>query len=75
MTPCWEAGRERVRPRRRAAGFYRVRDEIDDATVPAAGVLRSEKDRLIQPGVPLAEAEKLVKDFGQGICRRRSPAM
>jgi hypothetical protein len=43
--------------------FYRVRNDIEDA-------LRrwqehgQPKDRLIQPGVPLAEAEKLVSDFG-----------
>jgi tetratricopeptide (TPR) repeat protein len=44
--------------------FYRVRSDVEDA-------LRrwqehgQPKDRLIQPGVPLAEAEKLVADFGR----------
>ena len=44
--------------------FYRVRAEVEDA-------LRrwqehgEPKDRLIQRGVPLAEAEKLVADFGR----------
>jgi tetratricopeptide (TPR) repeat protein len=44
--------------------FYRVRSEVEDAQrrwhdygKPA--------DRLIQPGVPLAEAEKLAADFGR----------
>ncbi len=42
--------------------FYRIRAEVEDA------LLRwrengGTKDRLIQPGVPLAEAEKLVADF------------
>jgi len=43
--------------------FYRVRAEVEDARRrwQATG---EPKDRLIQPGVPLAEAEKLVTDFG-----------
>jgi eukaryotic-like serine/threonine-protein kinase len=44
--------------------FYRIRAEVEDAQ------RRWQKrgkpvDRLIQPGVPLAEAEKLVADFGR----------
>jgi tetratricopeptide (TPR) repeat protein len=49
---------------RASSDFYRVRAEVEDA-------LRrwrehgQPKDRLIQRGVPLAEAEKLVADFGR----------
>jgi tetratricopeptide (TPR) repeat protein len=56
----WPRASEAARASRE---FYRVRAEVEDA-------LRRwrehghPKDRLIQPGVPLAEAEKLVKDFG-----------
>jgi tetratricopeptide (TPR) repeat protein len=43
--------------------FYRVRTEVEDALRRWREHGRP-KDRLIQPGVPLAEAEKLVRDFG-----------
>src|SRR5262249_43951019 len=43
--------------------FYRVRSEVEDALRRWREHGRP-KDRLIQPGVPLAEAEKLVEDFG-----------
>jgi Novel STAND NTPase 1 len=43
--------------------FYRVRAEVEDALRRWQEHGRP-KDRLIQPGVPLAEAEKLVEDFG-----------
>ena len=43
--------------------FYRVRAEVEDALRRWQEHGRP-KDRLIQPGVPLAEAEKLVADFG-----------
>ena len=43
--------------------FYRVRAEVEDALRLWQEHGRP-KDRLIQPGVPLAEAEKLVEDFG-----------
>ena len=43
--------------------FYRVRAEVEDALRRWQEHDRP-KDRLIQPGVPLAEAEKLVADFG-----------
>ena len=43
--------------------FYRVRAEVEDALRRWQEHGRP-KDRLIQPGVPLAEAEKLVTDFG-----------
>jgi eukaryotic-like serine/threonine-protein kinase len=44
--------------------FYRTRAEVEDAQRrwQERGKLA---DRLIQPGVPLAEAEKLVADFGR----------
>jgi tetratricopeptide (TPR) repeat protein len=42
--------------------FYRVRAEVEDA-LRRWQEHRRPRDRLIQPGVPLAEAEKLVKDF------------
>jgi hypothetical protein len=44
--------------------FYRVRAEVEDALRRWQEHGRS-RDRLIQPGVPLAEAEKLVHDFGR----------
>jgi tetratricopeptide (TPR) repeat protein len=44
--------------------FYRVRAEIEDALQRWQEHNRP-RDRLIQPGVPLAEAEKLVQDFGR----------
>ena len=55
-------------PRAKAAAqasreFYRVRAEVKDALQRWQEHGRP-KDRLIPPGVPLAEAEKLVKDFG-----------
>jgi WD40 repeat protein len=43
--------------------FYRVRAEVEDALQRWQEHGRP-KDRLIQSGVPLAEAEKLVADFG-----------
>jgi tetratricopeptide (TPR) repeat protein len=43
--------------------FYRVRAEVEDAQRRWEQYGRP-KDRLIQAGVPLAEAEKLVADFG-----------
>jgi tetratricopeptide (TPR) repeat protein len=43
--------------------FYRVRAEVEDALRRWQEHGHS-KDRLIQPGVPLAEAKKLVHDFG-----------
>jgi WD40 repeat protein len=43
--------------------FYRVRGDVEDALRRWQEHARP-KDRLIQPGVPLAEAEKLVTDFG-----------
>ena len=43
--------------------FYRVRAEVEDALRRWQEHGRP-KDRLIQSGVPLAEAEKLVRDFG-----------
>ena len=43
--------------------FYRVRADVEDALRRWQEHGRP-KDRLIQPGVPLAEAEKLVADFG-----------
>jgi tetratricopeptide (TPR) repeat protein len=43
--------------------FYRVRAEVED-TLRRWQEHGRPKDRLIQPGVPLAEAEKLVRDFG-----------
>jgi tetratricopeptide (TPR) repeat protein len=43
--------------------FYRVRAEVEDALRRWQEHGRP-KDRLIQPGVPLAEAEKLTADFG-----------
>ena len=43
--------------------FYRVRAEVEDALRRWQEHGRP-KDRLIPPGVPLAEAEKLVADFG-----------
>jgi tetratricopeptide (TPR) repeat protein len=42
--------------------LYRVRAEVEDA-LRRWQEHRRPRDRLIQPGVPLAEAEKLVKDF------------
>jgi Novel STAND NTPase 1 len=42
--------------------FYRVRAEVEDALRRWQEHHRP-RDRLIQPGVPLAEAEKLVNDF------------
>jgi WD40 repeat protein len=55
-------------PRARSAAqasreFYRVRADVEDALRRWQQYGRAE-DRLIQPGVPLAEAEKLVADFG-----------
>jgi tetratricopeptide (TPR) repeat protein len=44
--------------------FYRVRAEVEDAQ-RRWEQYRRPKDRLIQAGVPLAEAEKLVADFGR----------
>jgi energy-coupling factor transporter ATP-binding protein EcfA2 len=44
--------------------FYRVRSEVEDALRRWRDHGRS-KDRLIQPGVPLAEAEKLAENFGR----------
>jgi eukaryotic-like serine/threonine-protein kinase len=44
--------------------FYRVRAEVEDALRRWQDHGRP-KDRLIQRGVPLAEAEKLVADFGR----------
>jgi len=44
--------------------FYRVRAEVEDAQRRWEHYGRP-KDRLIQAGVPLAEAEKLVVDFGR----------
>jgi WD40 repeat protein len=44
--------------------FYRVRTEVEDALRRWHEYDRP-KDRLIQPGVPLAEAEKLVENFGR----------
>ncbi len=43
--------------------FYRVRAEVEDAQRRWRDHGQP-TDRLIQPGVPLAEAEKLVADFG-----------
>jgi tetratricopeptide (TPR) repeat protein len=43
--------------------FYRVRADVED-TLRRWQEHGRPKDRLIQPGVPLAEAEKLVGDFG-----------
>ena len=43
--------------------FYRVRAEVEDALRRWQEHGRP-KDRLIQPGVPLAEAEDLVRSFG-----------
>jgi hypothetical protein len=43
--------------------FYRVRADVEDAMRRWQEYGRP-KDRLIQPGVPLAEAEKLVDNFG-----------
>src|SRR5262249_17815363 len=44
--------------------FYRVRAEVEDALRRWEQYGRP-KDRLIQSGVPLAEAEQLVADFGR----------
>ena len=44
--------------------FYRVRAEVEDAQRRWEQYGRP-RDRLIQAGVPLAEAEKLVADFGR----------
>ena len=44
--------------------FYRVRAEVEDA-LRRWRESGQPKDRLIQPGVPLAEAEKLVEDFAR----------
>lgn len=44
--------------------FYRVRAEVEQALRYWQEHDRPD-DRLIQPGVPLAEAEKLVADFGR----------
>jgi tetratricopeptide (TPR) repeat protein len=44
--------------------FYRVRAEVEDAQRRWRDHGRP-VDRLIQPGVPLAEAERLVADFGR----------
>ena len=54
--------------------FYRVRAEVEDALRRWQEHGRP-KDRLIQPGVPLAEAEKLVERFRRANCRPSSPAM
>jgi hypothetical protein len=56
-------------PRAKQAGqasrdFYRVRSEVEDSLRRWQAHGRR-KDRLIQVGVPLAEAEKLVHDFGR----------
>ena len=44
--------------------FYRIRAEVEEAQRRWEECDRP-KDRLIQPGVPLAEAEKIIADFGQ----------
>jgi tetratricopeptide (TPR) repeat protein len=44
--------------------FYRVRGEVEDALRRWQEHGRRKPDRLIQSGIPLAEAEKLVADFG-----------
>ena len=49
--------------------FYRVRAEVEDALRRWQEHGRP-KDRLIQPGVPLAEAEKLVSGFRRGTAGR-----
>jgi tetratricopeptide (TPR) repeat protein len=56
----WPRAREAAQASRE---FYRVRAEVEDALRRWQENDRP-KDRLIQPGVPLAEAEKLVADFG-----------
>ena len=44
--------------------FYRVRSDVEDAQRRWQEYGRP-ADRLLQPGVPLAEAEKLTSDFGR----------
>ena len=58
--PAWPRAREAAQASRE---FYRVRADVEDALRRWQQYGRAE-DRLIQPGVPLAEAEKLVADFG-----------
>jgi WD40 repeat protein len=55
----WPRAREAAQASRE---FYRVRAEIEDALRLWQQYGRPQ-DRLIQPGVPLAEAERLVGDF------------
>jgi WD40 repeat protein len=55
----WPRAREAAQASRE---FYRVRAEVEDALRRWQQYGRR-KDRLINPGVPLAEAEKLVGDF------------
>ena len=56
----WPRAREAAQASRE---FYRVRAEVEDALRRWQEHGRP-KDRLIQPGVPLAEAENLVRRFG-----------
>lgn len=44
--------------------FYRVRADVEDA-LRRWRERGQPRDRLIQPGVPLAEAEKIIADFGR----------
>ncbi len=44
--------------------FYRIRSDVEDA-LRRWQEHRQPSDRLIQPGVPLAEAEKLAADFSR----------
>jgi hypothetical protein len=53
--------------------FYRVRAEVEDAFRRWEAHARP-RDRLIQAGVPLAEAEKLVHVFGRELPAESSPA-
>ena len=55
----WPRGREAAQASRE---FYRIRAEVEDALRRWQEHGRP-KDRLIQPGVPLAEAENLIRDF------------
>jgi tetratricopeptide (TPR) repeat protein len=56
----WPRAAEAARASR---DFYRVRAEVEDA-LQRWQADRRPKDRLIPSGVPLAEAERLVDDFG-----------
>jgi WD40 repeat protein len=56
---AWPRAREAAQASRE---FYRVRAEVE-AGLRLWQEYGRPKDRLIQPGVPLAEAEKLVADF------------